>query len=165
MPTNTQRVLAVAARAGRVGFVVVDNGELIWWEASEKASEEKEIDNAAAAAAALLREWITTYQPDCLVSENPDSATNKSGKQIPILQALASVGEDLPIRNRLVQRKQLFANAYIEAKHLAKQFPELKGYLPKKPKIWQSEPYRLVIFEALALAREAELLGQGSHNI
>jgi len=158
MRAKAQRVLSVAARAGRVGFVLLHNGDLQMWKASEKASE------SADSAARSLRQWVDAYRPDCLISQNPDTAGKKSGKQIDILQALARSGDDMPILNLVVLRTQPFANAYAEAKALAKQFPELKSFVPKKPKIWQSEPYRLVIFEALALVRDAGLLPKTTHN-
>jgi len=158
IPAKPLRVLSVAARAGRVGIVVLNEGTLALWEASEHAAVSGD------AAAAKLRQWIKDYQPDCLVSENPDSATNKSGIQIPILKALAEFGEDQDILNLVVRRVQPFANAYEEAESFVKRFPELKAYVPKKPRIWQSEHYRLVIFEALAMAREAGLLNAEQHN-
>ena len=158
MESNRQRVLAVAARTGRIACVVLDDGELVIWDASEKAG------SSAEEAAKKLRIWVREFKPDVLVSENPDAAQQKSGVQIPILKAFTAVGEDLGILNLVVQRKKRFRNAYVEASHLGEQFPDLAHLVPKKPRIWESEPYNLACFEALALAREAGLLKQDSSN-
>lgn len=152
MGRNGQRVLSVAARTGRIACVVLDEGELVIWDASEKGSF------SATDAAKKLRAWVKEFKPDVLITENPDAAWKKRGVQIPILKALASVGEDLGIQNLVVRRTRRFANAYVEAKHLGEQFPDLAHLVPKKPQIWQSEPYNLACFEALALVREAGLL-------
>ena len=49
-------------------------------------------------------------------------------------------------------RSHVAATGRTEAEALARQYPELLPKLPKKPPIWKSEPRRLVLFEALALA-------------
>lgn len=152
MTPNKQRVLAVAARSGRIGCVVVENGDLIFWQGSQKEAASKE------QAVKCLRDWIREFRPDVLVSENPDAAGDKYGEQIPILQGFAEAGQDLPIVNLVVRRERPFDNVYEEAAHLAQQFPDLKDMVPKKPPIWMNEPYRLVFFEALALVRDAGLL-------
>ncbi len=51
-----------------------------------------------------MRKWVREFKPDILVAENPDAAGKKSGEQIPILKAFASVGDDLPIPNLMVVR-------------------------------------------------------------
>ena len=76
-----------------------------------------------------------------------------------VVQALATVGDDLPIPNLVVRRERRFPNAYIEAAHLGNHFPDLAHLVPKKPPIWKGEPYNLACFEALVLAHEAGLLG------
>jgi hypothetical protein len=43
------------------------------------------------------------------------------------------------------------SNKYEVASALAKQFPALASRLPPKRKIWQSEDYRMGIFDAAAL--------------
>jgi len=152
-------VLAVAARTGRLGSVVIDDGALIIWDTSEKAA------SSEALAAKKLRSWVKEFRPDCLVTENPDTAGQKRGAQIPILKSFAAVGDDLPILNLVVTRKRLFKNAYLEAENFGNQFPDIAHLAPKKPAIWEREPYQLVCFEALALVRDAGLLAPPNAEI
>ena len=152
MGSKGQRVLSVAARTGRIACVVLDDGDLEIWAASEKAA------SSATEAAKKLRAWLQEFKPDVLISENPDTARKKRGVQIPILKTLASVGEDSGLRNLVVRRERRFRNAYIEAAHFGQKFPDLTHLVPKKPAIWQGEPYNLAFFEALALARDAGFL-------
>ena len=50
-------------------------------------------------------------------------------------------------------RPRAFQSKYEEAAHLAKQYPEVTGYLPeRKRRIFDFEPRSMIIFEALALA-------------
>ncbi|MCK0103222.1 hypothetical protein [Pseudohalocynthiibacter sp. F2068] len=152
MPGEGGRVLSVAVRTGRMACVVIDDGNLIIWDASRKAVKTE------AQAARKLRRWICEFRPDVLVTENPDSAGQKRGAQLRILKTLGTVAEDQPILNMMVRRQKHFKNAYLEAEDLGQQFPDIKHLVPKKPPIWKSEPYNLACFEALALARDAGLL-------
>lgn len=152
MSARNQRALAVAARTGRLGCAVVDDGDLVIWDTSEKGA------GSTGEAATKLRAWIAEYHPDVLVTENPDVPGRKHGRQVRILKTFAAVGQDLPILNLVVRRHRRFQNAYEEAADLAAQFPDLALMVPKKPPIWGNEPYNLVLFEALVLMREAGLL-------
>lgn len=152
MKSGNQRILAVAARTERIGCVIVENGDLIFWEGSAEMAKD------AAGAAKQLRAWIHEFQPDVVISENPDVAGRKGGVQIPILRAFVEVGQDEPIVNLVVRRERPHRNVYEEANRLAEEFPDLEGMVPKKPPIWGKEPYNLVFFEALALVRDAGFL-------
>lgn len=152
MRPGNQRILAVAARTERIGCVIVENGDLIFWEGSTEMAKDAE------GAAKQLRVWIQEFQPDVIVSENPAAAGKKSGVQIPILRAFVEVGHDEPIINLVVRRERPYQNVYDQAKRLAEEFPDLEGMVPDKPPIWGKEPYNLVFFEALALVRDAGLL-------
>jgi hypothetical protein len=152
MTPGNQRILAVAARTERIGCVIVENGDLIFWEGSAEMAKD------ATSAGKQLRAWIREFQPDVVVSENPDAAGKKGGIQIPILKTFVAVGQDESVVNLVVRRKRLFKNVYDEARRLAVEFPDLEGMVPEKPPIWGKEPYNLVFFEALALVRDAGLL-------
>ncbi|WP_197917298.1 hypothetical protein [Thiosulfatihalobacter marinus] len=132
--------------------MVVESGDLVFWEGSAEMAKD------ADGAAKQLRAWIQEFQPDVVVSENPDAAGKKSGVQIPILQAFVEVAQDVQAVNLVVRRERPFQNVYDEAKRLAEEFPDLEGMVPEKPPIWGKEPYNLVFFEALALMRDAGLL-------
>lgn len=146
-------MLAVAARTKRIACIVLEDGMPVTWDAAGKKAKSPE------KAARKLRDWIGEHKPDVLVSENPDTAARKGKRQIAILKAFQAVGEDLPIRSLVVGRKRKFANVYEEARAFGEQFPDLAGLVPKHAKPWESEGHNVVCFEALALARDAGLLG------
>ncbi len=152
MTGSARRILAVAARCGRLGCVVVDEGDLVIWDASRKGAES--VENAVA----TLKAWIDEFRPDVLVTENPDSAGRKRGRQLRILRAFADVGQDAALINVVIRRQRVFDNIYDEARDFADQFPDLAPLIPVRPPIWEKEPYRLIYFEALALIRDAGLL-------
>ncbi|MCR8551164.1 hypothetical protein M4578_25390 [Salipiger sp. P9] len=159
MAKHHHRVLAVAARSGRLGAVVLDSGRLVFWTTSRKASL------SSAAAAAKLRDWLAEFQPDVLVTENPDTAGRKKGRQIAILRAFLEVGQDAKLVNLAVRRVRRFENAYAEAASFVARFPDLQQLRPEKPPIWGKEPYTLVCFDALVLIREAGLLGPATEPV
>lgn len=146
-----QRLLSVSARSGRIGCVVIEDGDLKFWQGFETSNK------VSAEVLEHVKFWMQTYRPDVFISEHPDAAGSKSGKQIEILQALADFGQDQTILNMVVRRTRPFANAYEEAAQLARHFPVLQEIVPKKPPIWSTEPYRLVFFDALALVRDAAM--------
>jgi len=152
MTAEARRVLSVAARSGRIGCVLLEGQALKGWTTSERGAR------SAVAAVQRLRGWVRTFEPEVLVSENPDADSRKGGRQLSILRAFVEVGDDLAILNLVVQRQRRFPNFYLEAADLACRFPDLAHEVPRKPPIWKKEPYRLVIFEALALARDAGLV-------
>ncbi len=145
------RILAVSARSERIGYVVVENDDLLFWEGTTAAKDPY-------IAAAHLFSWIQMFRPDVVISENPETPGRKSGKQIAILRAFAEVSDREPPVSLLVRRRRLYVNLYEEAKHLARRFPDMKELVPEKPPIWRKEPYRLIFFEALSLIRDAGLL-------
>lgn len=154
MTRETGRIMTVAARSGRLGYALVIDGRLTHWGTSEKGAA------SPSSAAAMLRTWVARYAPDILVSERPDVSSRKGAKQRAILRVFASLGEDLPLLNIVIARRHRYANIYAEAEAVGLQFPELATKVPKKPPIWESEPYRLVYFEALALLFDAGLIAE-----
>lgn len=146
MPTNASRVLAIAARTKRVGCVHLVDGKLVDWGYAEIDTVEE--------AVAKLYGWLETYKPNCLISENPETAFRKSGMQIPVLQAFVEIGKDQPVLNILLTRKKTHKNLYLEAESLAEKFPDITSRVPNKPPIWLPEHRNLVYFDALALANQ-----------
>ncbi|WP_305971045.1 MULTISPECIES: hypothetical protein [unclassified Mameliella] len=152
MTASAQRILGVAVRCGRLGCVVVDHGDLIIWDGSRSAASSTE------SAVRKLQCWLDEFRPDVLVTENPDHAGRKRGRQLRILRALVDVGQEAGILNIVIRRQRLYDNVYDEAAAFAEGFPDLAPLLPVQPPIWKKEPYRLIYFEALALIRDAGLL-------
>lgn len=151
MVANRGRVLAVAARCGRLGCVVIDNGDLIIWDSSRKGA------SSVQHAMASLQAWLDEFRPDVLVTENPDSAGRKQGRQLRILRAFVDIGRDANIVNLVIRRQRPFASIYDEAEHFGEQFPDFAPLIPTRPALWEKEPYQMIYFEALALVRDAGL--------
>ena len=152
MGRDGQRVLAVSARITGLGCVLLEAGDLLLWINSEAGTKGPE------AAVTVLRDWAKTYRPDVIITETPDAAGHKRGRQIAILRALLEAADDLSPINFSLRRSQPYNNAYEQARELARLCPEIARALPVKPPIWKSEHRNLAIFEALALARDAGLL-------
>lgn len=153
MPVKARRVLSVAARSGRLGFVLLTGETLASWGTSEKGA--KDID----AALERLHSWVVEYDPDVLITEDPERSHNKGKKQRAIMQAFLSVAKDWSLEHHIAIRQAQVTNLYKDAAEVAKAFPELADQVPEKPPIWTAEPYRLVYFEALVLARDAGFIG------
>ncbi len=153
MNTERLRVLAVAARERRIGCVVIDNRDLVFWEGSECLSKTTQ------QAKEQLQHWVNEFEPDVVISEQPGTARRKGRKTVRILEEFAVVTKDIPVLGVQIERRRPFRNVFREAEALADEFPDLKGMVPVKPPVWTGrEPYNLIFFEALALVRDASLL-------
>ncbi len=152
MASERSPILGVAARSGRLGWVLLEERQLVCWGTSQKGAA------SPRAAARLLQRWIDDFDPSVLVTENPDATRHKGKKQRAILAAFMEVARDRPLRHHAIGRNRRRANIYRDAEGLVNHFPELAAQVPKKPQIWVTEPYRLVYFEALLLVRDAGLL-------
>lgn len=133
--------------------MVVDAGDLIIWDTSGRGAK------SVQKAVAKLRAWHDEFRPDVLITENPDCAGRKKGRQLRILRAFAEAGQDVEALHLVVRRERRFDNVYDEAVEFGSQFPDLAPFIPAKPPIWGNEAYGLIYFEALALIRDAGLFG------
>lgn len=140
------RVLAIAVRTGRVGYVFLVDGELSDWRLSKKAS--KSNNNAAEHA----KMWITNLKPDVVVTEKVAKHGTKSRTTRQRIDAIAKVAAKIKLLDVSVPRVSLFKNKYEEAASLGIRFPEIAAWVPKKPRLWETEPRNTVYFEALVLA-------------
>lgn len=100
----------------------------------------------------VLRRWLAIYEPDIVVCQNPDTAGRKSARNVAILKAMARAIEDEDVLDLLVARRFQYRNIYEEAVVIARRYPALKHKLPNKPRIWETEPRRIIYFEAMAFA-------------
>lgn len=138
------RVLALAAASGKVGYVFLIGGVPRHWGLSVKASKSPE--NAQAYAAKL----ITSYQPDCVVTERLTKYSRKSPNNRAVISSFVNAIDDqLHIE---LERLQSYGNKYDEISALARQFPQMAPWsVPKRP-IWLAEHRNTIIFEALSMA-------------
>lgn len=140
------KVLAIAVATGRIGYVFFENDELVDWKMSKKASK------SSRAARDQVQKWIAFFKPDVLVTEKIGKLTRKGDHAKQIIAAIAKVAADPELLDVSVTRVQHFKNKYEEARALAERFPVIASRVPREPKLWQSEPFGTIYFEAMALA-------------
>ena len=142
------KVLAVAAATGRLGYVFFNDDELVDWRMSHKASQSRK------RAVAQVEKWIDYLKPDVVITEDVVTESRKGARTKKIIAAIADCASNLPLNDVSISRVQTFDNKYEEATVLAARYPDILPWMPKRPRIWESEPRNMVYFEALALALE-----------
>ncbi|WP_299548685.1 hypothetical protein [uncultured Tateyamaria sp.] len=140
------KVLALAVATGRIGYAFFDGKELKDWGGSAKASQSRK------RAIKQAERWIDCMRPDVVVTEDVKQACRKGARSKRLIAALADLSNNLPLMDVSVRRNQSFSNKYDEAKALAVRYPTLLPWIPRRPRIWEHEPYRMIYFEAVALA-------------
>ena len=136
----------MAVATGRVGYVFLVDGVLMDWKISKKASKSPK------EARSYTTKLIKFFKPDVVVTERIAINSRKGDHAKNITATIAKVAADHELLDIAVPRLQAFKNKYAEARELVLRFPDLQPRLPKEPRIWQSEPYSTIYFEALALA-------------
>jgi ribosomal protein L17 len=140
------KVLAFATATGRIGHVLLLGERLLDWGISNHASKSPE------RAMKHAEKLITDFTPDVVVTEDIPATSTKGQKTRQIKDAIASVAECATLLTIKAKHFQEFANKYEEAERLAARFPEMSPWVPKRRKLWDTEPRTTVLFEALALA-------------
>lgn len=141
-----RRVLGIAVASGRVGYVLMFQGKPCQWGLSRKAAKSEE------EATKRVTAWIARFRPDVVVTEKVSVSCRKGEKAKSIIQAIAGVAADAEVYDVSVPRPHQHANKFAEAEALADRFPALRPWLPPPRKLWDSEPRKTTIFEAVALA-------------
>lgn len=141
------KILSIAAASGRIGYVFFVGRKMTSWGISRKASK------TPALAAEKTQQWIKTMNPDVVVSEKITKTSTKGERSKSLISAILRTASEHYLLDVAVKREQAFQNKYLEAQALAKEFPEIQPWVPKKPRIWQTEPRNTIYFEALALAK------------
>jgi len=151
---NRHRVFALSVHSQSFGFVVFeDSNRLLDWGVRSFRSGMNAVKiQAGEKLSALLNE----YKPAVIVM--PELAKGTYAKTVPMLATLHQ--QILSRRISVTFIPRYVANAKLAgpgsnkddvASILAKQFPVIASKLPPKRKIWQSEDYRMGIFDAMAL--------------
>lgn len=141
-----RRVLVLAAATGRIGYVYFVDGQPTHWGLSHKAA------TSPLLGAAQTAKWISLFVPEVVITEQVDDRSRKGVLTRYLIAAIADEARDANCIDLSVPRVQTYANKYEEAKFLVQRFPMLLAWLPKRPRIWESEPRNMVLFEAVALA-------------
>ncbi|MBB4302833.1 hypothetical protein GGD81_001869 [Rhodobium orientis] len=138
--------MAVAAGTGRIGYVLFVGKTLKHWAMSGKASRSPEF------AAAQAKRWIDELRPDVVITEKIPEGSRKGERTRQVIAAVARVARNRVLNDIVLPRIRTYKNKYEEAAALAKRFPEIGPWMPKRPPIWESEPRNAVYIDALALA-------------
>jgi len=145
MPASS-RVLAIAVASGRVGCVLIEDGRLVHSQHSCKAAQSPQV------AVEYLEDWISELRPTFIVTEDAYRASRKGEHVRAIIAVLGDHAATTKISNAAVERERRCANKYEEAALLAEKYPTLKKACPVGRRLWETEPRKMMIFEALALA-------------
>ena len=146
MVIRTEHVLSVAVSTGRLGFAFLVDGTPYDWGLSLVASE------STRSAYEHTTAWIEYYQPQLVVTERVDGNSRKGTVSRDLNNAILKAAQQANVEIACVDRIQRHANKFAEAQALAERFPELQPYVPKPRKQWESEPRRMIMFEAVSMA-------------
>src|SRR5712691_6555235 len=152
--SNEKRMLALDVHPRSFGFVVFEgpNRMLDWGVRSFRTGVNAVKIPAAAKFLALLDE----FRPSAVVVR--ERLARRTTKQTKMLATIESQARSRRIPVRHLSRRDVNrafvgfeSNKYEVASALAQQFPALAARLPPKRKCWQSEDYRMGIFDAAAV--------------
>src|SRR5712691_9031084 len=152
--SNEKRVLALDVHPRSFGFVVFEgpNRMLDWGVRSFRTGVNAVKISAAQKFLALLDE----FRPSAVVVR--ERLARKTAKQTKMLATIESQARSRRIPVRYLSRRDVNrafvgfeSNKYEVASALALQFPALASRLPPRRKCWQSEDYRMGIFDAAAV--------------
>jgi hypothetical protein len=151
---NDKRVLALDVHPRSFGFVVFEgpNRMLDWGVRSFRTGVNAVKIPAGTKFLALLDE----FRPSAVVIR--ERLTGRTAKQTKMLATIERQARSRRIPVRRISRRDVDrafvgfeTNKYEVASALTQQFPALASRLPPRRKCWQSEDYRMGIFDAAAL--------------
>jgi hypothetical protein len=151
---SEKRILAIDLRASSFGFVAFEGPTRLLDYGVR--SFRQGINAVKVPASAKIAALIEEYEPSAVVLKQwPEDASRKRARMRKAIVRQADLGR-IPVRllSRSVVRKTFAGhdrNKYTIASALARRFPGLAEKLPPKRKVWQSEDYRMSIFDAAAL--------------
>ena len=140
------RIMALAARSGRIAMVFLVSGELKDWETSRKGAKKP------SSAAVVTERWMKKLKPQVIVVEKLDGSSRKSDATKAITRSMAETAKCSAVILVSVKPPREYANMYEEATALAERYPEITPWLPEYRKFYKPEPRVVVLFEALLLA-------------
>jgi hypothetical protein len=144
------RVMGIAVSAGRLGCVLLCNGNLV------DCGYYRACTRSAHKTGNKTRELIALHCPEVVVTELPGSNKRKRGKTQGLMEAVTLAAKESEAVSMTSTKRRTYRDKYQEAKVLAERFPELLPRVPTKPKFWLNEPRRMILFEALSFALRLE---------
>lgn len=151
---SEKRILALDLRASSFGFVAFEGPTRLLDYGVR--SFRQGINAVKIPASTKIATLMEQYEPSTIVLKQWTRDRNeKRGRMRKAVMRQADLRR-IPVRllSHGAVRKTFVGNdrnKYTIASALAQQFPELSERLPPKRKIWQSEDYRMSIFDAAAL--------------
>ncbi len=148
-----KRVIALDVRSRNFGFVVFEGpNEILHWGVRSFRSGGNTVKIPAATK---LLSLLDKFTPSAVVIRERSTRSAKKPKLLSIIEREVC-SRRIPVRfitPREVNRAFVGfeSNKYQVASVLARQFPGLASKLPPKRKCWQSEDYRMGIFDAAAV--------------
>ena len=151
---NHKRVLALDVRPLRFGFVIFEGPDKVLdWGVKSFPSGAKAVKVPPAKKIAAL---LDEFAPQAVVLK--ERVAHRSKNYVRMADSIGRQAENHQVPLKFVTRpmvKSTFAgherNKHEIACVLAARFPELASKLPPKRKCWQSEDYRMSLFDAAAL--------------
>lgn len=155
LPTSPKRVLALDVHPRSFGYVVFEGSDrlLDWGVRSYRSPKENPLPRVQKNLQVLFRD----FAPGVLVVKEPRARIGSKLNRI--MGSIRKQAARNHVSLRLLSKKaarRAFSDLESLTKHgvataLAKRYPELAWKLPPKRKPWQSEDYRMSIFDAAAL--------------
>jgi hypothetical protein len=145
------KVLAFDVRARRFGFAMLESpDELLDWGVK---SFRRGVNAVKIPAAHKIASLLSEFRPHVVVIEK--SPPRENSWLVETIMRLAR-NQNVPVRlvSRAAVRKRFAGQGqdkHAVAMILSQRFPELAERLPPKRKPWQSEDYRMSIFDAASL--------------
>ena len=148
---NQQRILCLDIRPRSFAFVAFEGPKVVLdWGAR---SFRRGVNAVRVPLGLKVARLLDEYAPCALVLERP-----RTSKHLRIVAAIRKQAKTQKIPIRLLSAKTIDAafsgsndNKDQIASVLAARFPDLLSVLPPKRRAWQSEDYRMSIFDAAAL--------------
>jgi len=148
------RILALDLHPRSFGYVVVENSSrLLDWGVS---SYRGKYDAANVLVCKRMRQLLDLWRPAALVLHNPLKKSRRPNpKKDRLLERIVTEAKNrriivrVPVKPAEYQGKIL--TKYENARRVAEQFLVLMRELPSKRMAWESEHYRMSIFDAAAL--------------
>lgn len=139
------KVLAMAAISDRIGLAYLVGGRLKDWTASENAAA------SPVAAAGYTQEMINFYRPNVVVTEKLTDECLKGKSTQHLIRAMARTADQNYVLDVAIEHTHPYPSKYEEAEALAKAYPAIAAWLPKKRRFFDNQPRNMVLFEALSL--------------
>ena len=142
--------MAITAAHNRIGFCFLVGDQPMDWKLAHSAakSPQKTYDKIA--------KWLAFYQPDIVITEDLNGSLRKGKKAQGLILSIKEAVLDGEAQHIEIERYQPYANKYEQIDRLCEQFPQMNTVVPKKRRIFDTEPAATTIFECVALALQIQ---------